>query len=85
MTFCVSVPIWVSSRIYKASKSLTGLVSANYCRIGHGLARSQNSHQQILLRHPLCRKRKGEGDGQRQTFRDGNNYESDRDNQNLDE
>jgi hypothetical protein len=57
----------------------SGLVGADDGRVGHGLAGSEDSDEQVLLRHSLGRKSERKGDGERKTLGNGDDDDGDGD------
>ena len=53
--------------------------------VRHGLARSKNTNEQVLLRHPFGSEGQSEGDGERKTLGDGDDDKGGRNNEDIDE
>jgi len=60
-----------------------GLVGTDDGGVGHSLAGTEDVNEQSLGGHPLRSECEGKGYGERETFRDGDDDQHDRDNQDV--
>lgn len=63
----------------------SGFISTDDGSVGHGLTGSEETDEEVLLGHSLGGEGESERDGQRETLRDGDNNDGDRNDENVDE
>jgi hypothetical protein len=63
----------------------SGLVGTDDSGVGHGLASSEDTNEQVGFGHATSGESESESDGERKTLRDGDDNDCDGDNENRDE
>jgi hypothetical protein len=74
-----------SNDTHDISGECPSLVGADDRCVGHGLAGAEDTNKGIFGGHTLCGKSESEGYSERETFRDSDDDQCDKDDQNLSE